>query len=499
MVSSIRSFFSSSANSFFFKEQDSSVDELFGLIGKIRHEGINDKNLSSVLTKKEVCIRNARGNCFSRFILKKFFSAKIKLRNAKIAVAKNEIKELTKFHSIGLKNTSLSGKKFLKDLLIENHLFERMHKFGHKFQFSHDGTPVFQFQRMDSLREEIVDDDDLKDDIADFSDEIRGEGVILREKGEFEDGRFHDHNIDQLSNDEILKLLVREGESNVDSFDVVYPIAFLNKEQLVDEGIVIEEETEDLSKEDAENSTSYLLSDDYQYLENGFVRQPPEIWRVMRPYKHVENPKGQFVLDIFADGSVNGLGVFSGQGHASIELTTPNGEVSSCGLYPNDTEVDLYDFSLQKGVLISPEPCRFKPKHAQKSFKTSYVLPNHEAYHKLMKRIETLQGTYETEEGETIGCNTFYQATHHNCATFANEIRTYAEELGAKHISSSETRSTISKIWTKIKKSFLNFALIAPFKRRSFKIDRGIDIDGYEFNVWDLKPKGLFLPIDLIR
>ena len=152
MVSSIRSFFSSSANSFFFKEQDSSVDELFGLIGKIRHEGINDKNLSSVLTKKEVCIRNARGNCFSRFILKKFFSAKIKLRNAKIAVAKNEIKELTKFHSIGLKNTSLSGKKFLKDLLIENHLFERMHKFGHKFQFSHDGTPVFQFQRMDSLR-----------------------------------------------------------------------------------------------------------------------------------------------------------------------------------------------------------------------------------------------------------------------------------------------------------------------------------------------------------
>ena len=497
IISAINSFYSNVV-SFFFKEKNSSIDALLSLIDKIQVERIDDKSLNEVSV---TYIRNARANHVSRFMLKIFFPEQSRFIDDKIAFAKYGMKYLKKFHSVGLNYTSLSGNKFLSDLLIENHLFERMHKFGHKFKFSHDGTPLFRFQRIDFLREEIVDDNDLEDDITDFIDEMRGQGVILREKGEFEDGRFHDHSIDKLSNDKILELLVREGASNVDSFYVVHPIEFLSRDQLVDEEIInlcpIEEKGEDRYEKGRENST-YFLTDDYQYLENGFVRQAPEIWRVMKPYKHVENPTGQFVLDIFADGSPNGLGIFTGQGHASIELTTPNGEVSSCGLYPNDTELDPYDLSLQKGLLVSPEPCRFKPKHAQKSFKTSYVLPNHEAYHKLMKRIETLQGTYETEEGETIGCNTFYQATHHNCATFANEIRTYAEELGAKLISSSETSSTISKIWTKTKKFFLNLALQAPFKRKSFKIDRGVDIDGYEFNVWDLKPKGLFLPIDLI-
>ena len=323
-------------------------------------------------------------------------------------------------------------------------------------------------------------------------EEYKEKEYVIEIKGFFKNGLYQRHAIDTINLEEFKKLILKnDGSFNKENIQLIHPSKDLTLEELEEIGVL----------EIDDESLDYEISNDYQYLENGFEFYPEDEWEFLRPMSSTSNPPKNYNLDIIVHSKPGLPGILGDQGHASVKITTPGGEIYSIGLFPKDLERESDDLSLQNGKLTSPDSYMFLPSHSVEQHQMSYTLPDQHAFHKLVKWIEAMQGYHKDDEDVVTTTNLFYHPTHQSCAAFASELRDYAiNDLGAKSNQLNSGRITpLNKIFIRFKEAILNFLITCPLGKIKTKFDKGVDFGGIEnFNIIKLNPNGMFLPIDLL-
>lgn len=215
-------------------------------------------------------------------------------------------------------------------------------------------------------------------------------------------------------------------------------------------------------------------------------------WKNLKPYQHV-SPQENFTVDIIVHSPSDALpGVFEYKAHASIKITTPNGEVYSIGFQPKDPSTN---FKLREGKLESPDHFIFMPKKNYHQHTTRYTLPDASSFHELISWIEEIQGTPNDGNFPLL-----YHPTHHNCAAFVKTIRNKVVSLGGKTPAPKRKVSMLTRIKTIFEKSLLNFFISAPgINKLTHWIDGIKNFKGIKnYNITHMKDRDFYLPIDLI-
>lgn len=448
-------------------------------------------------------IQQSKGGAISNFFLNLFGKGKQLLElNDRSLLIDHEFKKINKL--IKNKASTIHLPQFLKtenaknleNLLFDDHIYERMAHFGHTFSFNAEGKVVFKFSDRAPLDVEVPEDtiEDIEDPETywdELYDEFADKDITLEIRGEFNDGRYMNVPISEINPEQLKQLLIQEDGSFNKSIQIIYPPKELTFEELEEQGIL----------ECDEETNEYFIASEYQYLENGFVSLPDEEWEHLRPYAYTSTPPKEFTIDIIVHSKPGLPGVFMDQGHASVKITTPKGEIYSVGFFPGDLERDPYNLSMQKGKLITPDTYLFLPSTSYEQHVMSYTLSDPKAFHKIVNWIEAAQGYNKEEETEEVNAsNLFYHPTHQSCASFASTLRDYALELGAKSQTLSQHKvSNWTRLSIRIKEIIMNFAITNFFGKKKFQWDQGIEhADIKNYNITHLDPKGLYLPVDLI-
>ena len=386
--------------------------------------------------------------------------------------------------------------KILNKLVFEDHLYERMVYFGDSFSFNKNGDALFKFSERSSIDDEIPEDsieeiDDPEEYWNALYQEFVDKELKLEVKGEFAGGLYATHLVSGISIAEFKNVIINEDGSFNKTIQVIYPPKELTIQELEDQGILDKDE----------ETGEYFVIADYQYLEGGFTDYPYEEWQHLRPHAHTITPPKNFSMDIIVHSQIGLPGIFTDQGHASVKITTPNGEIYSLGLFPEEGERDPYNLSLQKGKLVSPDNYLFLPSKNYEQHTMSYSFSDPKTFHEMIKWIETAQGHYENEEtAEVNTSNLFYHPTHHSCASFASTLRDFALQHGA--VAQPLAQRKISKgneICAKIKEFLMNSLITSFIGKMNFHWNKGIENAEFKnFNITHLTPKGMYLPIDLI-
>ncbi|MBA3603223.1 MAG: hypothetical protein H0W50_06205 [Parachlamydiaceae bacterium] len=446
----------------------------------------------------------SKGGWLSNFCLKMISKANnVKELNYRSSLLKLDMKKIQKLLTADVPANKipifLGGKdlaKNLNKLIFDDHLYERMKAFNHNITFNDSGEITFKFSERTSIDDEIpedtLDEIDSPDDYwCELYQDLLNKELSLCIKGEFEDGCYHIYALSEINHEQLKEMIVKEDGTFNKSIQLIHPRKELTLDELEECGI--------LGKD--EETGEYFIDCEYQYLENGFTSYFYEDWKFLKPFAYASIPPKDFTIDIIVHSSPGLPGVFSDQGHASVKITTPRGEIYSIGLMPEIAERDPYNLSLQRGKLLSPDPYIFMPSTSFERHTMSYTLTDPKAFHRLMNWIEALQSHQEDEEtGEIKSCNLFYHPTHQSCASFASTLRHYALKLGAK---SQKLKDRKISNWTKwsicIQEALLNFCVTNFLGKKKLLWDQGIDCaETKNFNITHLNPKGLYLPVDLI-
>jgi hypothetical protein len=434
-------------------------------------------------------IKKSSGNFISNFFLKTFYQ----LPDCQVLL--QELEENTdKLSELGLESglnlsqilinlgKSKNAKK-LESLLIKNHLYEHMKYFKHPLSFNEKGEMTFKFTKKEFLKDAVS---------ASFIHWERlhrkwsTQDVKLEERGNFENGCYKTHLVKNMTCEELKELLIQDGKVN-ENIQIVYPTKYLTLQELEKADVV-----------QINNQDKVQINSPVRYVDEGFV-EIPENWQFLTPTTHIANPPKDFTVEVVVHqkGTLPSASIMA---HASIKLTTPNGEVYSLGFHPTENWFQgQLNLKLQKGNLITPDPYIFFSTDKYSTYHLSYTLPNAESFHKVMQQIVAMKGYDETEEREDSLL--FYHPLHQNCADFAYNIRNCALQNGAKAKYWEQHKLanwTGIKIKTKIMEFFLNILAVTPLGKL-LKIDQGVEYaDITNFNVKHLGAKGIYLPLDLI-
>jgi hypothetical protein len=319
----------------------------------------------------------------------------------------------------------------LSHVLINEHVFERMVKFGHAFDGNHE--PRFRFTDIDTGLVTFFKALGLQeiDGQAQFLCDRKGQGLVLRIPGKFQDGRHQLVSVDDVSLEELKQVITQNDLSKI---QIIWPTQLLTIQGLIDQEVL---------ERDVETG-ALIVSPNYQYLECGFVKQLSLGWKYLEPHRILETPPATFMMDILVH-LPRGGGMMD-QGHASVQLTTPSGEVYSVGFYPLGSEAQVYQsvfdqlktFEIKKATLESPDHYIFLPTTACDTKRISFSIDDPKSFHTIFDFIESTHVRSETDgTGVVYCCNAFYQSTHHNCAAFADAIARLAVDLGAKRVEDS--------------------------------------------------------------
>lgn len=321
-------------------------------------------------------------------------------------------------------------------LLIDEHLYERMKKFGHHFEPGKE--PRFRMKRVDNFQDLCKQFPNLADKKIQFFEDQKGDGLEIRIRGHFEDGRYKNISLDSLSKEQLQEILSKNEAGNI---DLVHPTKLMNIDELLKEGIF---------KRDDKTNALYI-TEGYQYLANGFEFRHHSAWTNLEPIGCLKQPPKEFRMDVLIHKPKNGgLGA---QGHASLRISTPSGEIYSVGFLPQgkpgssdddeDSKTIFGKFGvITQGAIQSPDHFIFLPKSAYDTETIAFDLKGSDNFHKVIEYIKNLKGNPLDEEGYITASELLFQGTHHNCAVFAKEIADFATKNGASRLSEKPVKFT---------------------------------------------------------
>lgn len=475
------------------------AEEIVNYIGK---GNVKADEIQQFKDLKDKLISKAEGGCISNLFLKIFGQSKKleEIRDRAFSI-QFEIKKIDKLLRAKVTPKHLPvflnsvDAKVLNKLVFEDHIYERMAYFGHAFSFNENDEAVFKFSEKSTLDVEILEDsieeiDDPETYWNELYDEFVEKGLKLEVKGEYAGGQYATHPVSSLTIEKFKDLITNKDGSFNKSIQVIYPPVELTVQELEEHGIL------ELDEETGE----YSIIADYQYLEGGFTDYPYEEWQHLRPHAHTTTPPKDFTMDIIVHSQIGLPGIFTDQGHASVKITTPNGEIYSLGLFPEEGERDPYNLSMQKGKIVSPDNYLFLPAKNYEQHTLSYSFSDPKTFHEMIKWIETAQGHHENIDSEVTTSNLFYHPTHHSCASFASTLRDFALKKGAvPHKLPQRKISKIAESGAKIKEFMMSNFITSFLGKMNFLWNQGIDVNEIKnFNITHLSPKGMYLPIDLI-
>lgn len=377
----------------------------------------------------------------------------------------------------------------LLSLLCDEHIFERMKKFGHHFAAGQE--PKFRMKRIDNFQ-------DLCNQFPLFSvpgnklqffEDQKGDGLEIRIRGRFEDGLYKSYSLDNLTKEQIQDII-----SNYDPSDIaiVHPTKLMNVDELLKCGVL---------QRDV-NTKALFITEGFQYLGNGFEYRPDSGWQHLEPIGLLKRPPNEFRLEVLVHKPKNG-GV-KAQGHASLRITTPSGEVFSVGFFPDNkksspTNEDPSSIlgeheeeaKIQQGALMSPDRFIFLPESAYETEIVAFDLKGKENFHKVMDYIDQLKGGKETPS------NLLFQATHHNCAVFAKEVADLAVKNGAVLMTEKPSSYSLKRAGIVFTKFIMNIGINFPGIAKHFKASKDLGTAFENLKVADLFGRTVFLPADL--
>lgn len=454
----------------------------------------SDDHLEKFKNLRIKFLDKAKGGLISNIFLKIFNFKKYDLLKQETDSFEKETKPINKLlkENVDPKflDAYLNKDKNLLDVVLFNylHVYEKMSHFGHQLKLNSNQEPVFNVSKKVSLNTGHNSLDKIED-WNKIKDQLIQKNVKLQCKGEFSQGRYQSYDLTQMSSEELKNLLVvnEEGKWKWNQNISLFSIKEMTIPELKDQGII---KTYSDNKE--------YINSDYTYGENGFEKKSLE-WKDFKPYHHTLNPPKDYTVDIIVHSKPGLPGVFDRQTHASVKITTPNGEIYSIGFYPNYNE-DQPDGRLRQGSLRIPDEFQMKPSHSYEQHVMRYSLSDPKKFHELINWIEKSQANRSNlkESGEVF--NLLYHPTHRSCAFFADVVKEKVLELGAK--SEYLTHRKISN-WTKagikFKKFLLHILLTNPLGRKLSKWDSGIERNKKKYNITDenLKKK-FYLTIDIL-
>lgn len=422
-------------------------------------------------------------NLFNRIFLKDKIDVNLLL---------NQEKKISKLEKVGINPRDFlniigeteNAKKLDNLLFGDSHLLEKIRYFHHVPTFNDKGEMTFRVSQDYALKE-VISNVPKKIKWKKLYQDWVKKGVFLDVKGDFKEGCYRSFAVENLTIKQFKELIIENGSLN-EKIKVNYPPKYLTVEELINENLIDED--------------GDLVDLDIHYTADGFKKIPSD-WNFLSPFDHTSQPPKDFTLDILihTKGKDPVIVKDGNYGHASLMMTTPNGEIYSFGFYPSES-IDILDsgIPLQKGFLEYVDYAIFLPSSSFTQQKLSYTLSD-KNFHELMRWMATMKGDNENNES-----NLFYHMTHHNCTHFSKYVRDYALKLGAKaeywegHKTSNWTRVGF-KIKYRIFICFTNFILQSPVGKL---VKWGEGIEEYaginNFNIRHLDSKEMLLPLDLI-
>jgi hypothetical protein len=345
-------------------------------------------------------------------------------------------------------------------ILFNEHIFEKMQYFNHRLN-EQDGKPLFRYTHKIPLTKEKGNNQKI----------FKNKALTLEIKNQTNQGRFERIKVQDLSKEEFDALLTK-----YDDIEVIFPTEELTIEELFQLGIII-------------SDSNSCLNSDYTYSNEGFVKRSNCDWKSLKPTNYTTNPPKEFQLEVIVHGPNRDLpGVFSNQGHASIKITTPKGEIFDIGFFP-DPSLDGVGMEFEKGALLSPDPFSFYPKHFMKQSTLSYTL-NQKAFEKVIEKIEAIQNSKDKSD------DLAYHLILKNCSAFARDIRDTALENGA-------INNTLQmKKFSLLEKAKIHVAeKVVAFVSLNILTDSNqepIKLDPNAHTFCHLQSKEIYLPINLL-
>jgi hypothetical protein len=409
-------------------------------------------------------IDKAQGNALSNFFMTilfkdyKSFTSLLKELNkllkidapaAIIATINNQL------HKPQFKSSNLAS-----SILFSQHIYEKMLYYGHRLT-EKEGQPLFRYTKREPFFVLSLEDFDIKVKEIFDNKELVIEFKSNSDQGGFERIKINDEKLTEAE----LKLILQSHND----VEIIYPTQQLTLSELFANDILIK------------NDNDYSLSDRFLYLDEGFVSRSQSEWYKLKPTNHITNPPKEHKLEVVVYSEQDMPGIFLDQGHASVKLTTPNGEVYEVGFYP-DPSIEM-EMKFDKGVLYCPDPMTYVPTHKLNKRTLTYTLTPH-AFKEVIKKIEIIQ----RGKKDDLAYHPFLK----NCSAFARDIRDTALEHGAKNDVLSEKKfSYLEKAHFNTLEQVAAFTALNLLNKSNKK---GVSEHKFE----QLKSDGFYLPINLL-
>lgn len=429
-------------------------------------KGLGEEEIKKIRQLTNKGIEKAKGGAISNIFINLFYN---NFGRFKSLIYK--LDKLVKFEAPfaiikSIKNASsktiLESTNVASQLLFNCHIYEKMLYFDHSLK-EKDGAPLFKYTKKTSLKRSEEDQKAV----------YENKDITLEIKNPSENGLFERIAIKDLSQEAFDKL-IKEHEH----IEVIYPTQWLTVEELKDEGVI----TQGYYK------GQIHLSKDYLYLDEGFVKRSQHNWTTLKPTNHTNSPPKDHQLEIIVHCPNQDIpGVLSDQGHASIKITTPGGEIYDVGFFPHP-EFESEALEFEAGALLSPDPFTFYPKHFMNQTVMSYTL-NPKAFEEVIKKIESIQNSQDNDDKT-------YHLILKNCSAFARDIRDTALEHGAQSNTLKARKfSYLEKVRINALESFAAFVAL-NFYTDSYEDSKKNDPKAHKF--CHLKSEGIYLPVNLL-
>ena len=263
-------------------------------------------NIEQLKEVKTLCYKKAKGSLLSNLFLsivvsKNYTSFTASLKKfdklLQIDAPASIIRNLHTQHTLIKPDLTSS-------ILFGKNIYERMLYYNHKLNHR-DGKPLFKYTKKEKLSDVDIQGFDWK------------KAKAIEFKSDEDNGGFKRIPIQdgKISDADLQNILKKDQDA-----EIIYTEQDVTVEDLIREGVIKEE------------NKTFSLPPDFVYTDEGFVKRSDHNWTTLKPTNHTTTPPQYHQLELVVYSRGDMPGIFSDQGHASIKLTTPNGEVYDVGL-----------------------------------------------------------------------------------------------------------------------------------------------------------------------
>ncbi len=325
----------------------------------------------------------------------------------------------------------------IDDLLFDEHIYERLRFFGENLKFREISEDEYfdsfykgsffgkrelllPYQDVISLRE--VSDDEKK--IAALYRKAIRKNYTLMSENDSKQGRFNRQSVRKTVSFEAFTTFCKNAKNIYSESYLISPTQYASPEELKELRLLRREESSD----------KYSLPANTEFVEGGFRRMTHSL-----PFRHEKSDK-KFYMDVVVYTEGKG-GVIFDEGHASLMLTSPSGEVYSFGLF-DESDSSFYNIE-------APDVYTFVPRHKKRIKR--YEIANVHDFREILHYIDA-----EVKISEKNGIA--YDALTRNCAHFCSRVVQFAKN-NCEIVKESTLISTLDKAYVKSKIIFLQILI----------------------------------------